>query len=294
MSVNWCNPYEAMSGGFSLKGNLHTHSNNSPCGKLALDKIVRVYEDMHYAFIAITDHNQKTDISALKSDSLTILPGIEIDIDCNTHCGVVNCDSKKLYYRKDATLQEMIDHNIAAGGIVTLNHPDWQLREHYAMDQLLSLKNYTGIEIYNSVIEFLQGSPLSTAKWDRLLTAGRRVLGFANQDFHDYPHALDCCNIISGNDRSAERMVKELLDGRFYCYYGVVIKSLGRNNDKIYVETENAELIRFVGEGGAVLKKSKGKTAEISFDQNPGNTYIRIECLGKGEEISFSQPFFRE
>ncbi len=292
MNVNWQNPYAEIKGPFTLKGSLHTHTINSSCGKIPLPEVVEIYEKMQYAFIAITDHNMQTDISSINSDSLTILPGIEIDINFANHFGIVNTDPGKIHYSKDASQQELIDRNISSGSIVTLNHPDWQSREHYSIDKLLELKNYTGIEIYNSVIEFLQGSPLSTAKWDRLLLEGRRVLGFANQDFHKYQHALDCCNVITGRDRRPEAIMRELLAGRFYCHYGVNIISLGRNGDTVYVETENAELIRFIGDGGVVLKKSSGKNAEIDFDRDAKINYIRIECLGKGEEISFSQPFF--
>jgi hypothetical protein len=293
MNVNWRNPYEAVKEPFKLKGNLHTHTEHSGCGKLPLTEILQIYEKMNYAFIAITDHDIKTDISMLKSASLTVLPGIEIDIKGAKHFGVVNCDSEALYYDANATQQEMINRNVEAGGIVVLNHPDWQLREHYTIDELMELKNYTGIEIYNSVIEFLGGASLSTAKWDRLLAAGRRVLGFANQDFHDSPHALDCCNVISGNDQSPKRIIAELLAGRFYCHYGVRINALGRNGDRVFVETDNAKLIRFIGAGGILLKKAKSNSAEISFSNSAECDYIRIECLGEGEEISFSQPFFR-
>ena len=119
------------------------------------------------------------------------------------------------------------------------------------------------------------------------------MLGFANQDFHNYPNALDCCNVVSGHDNSPAGLLKSLKSGRFYCHYGVVIKSLGRNGNVIHVATENAKLIRFVGSGGLILKKVKGSSAEIEFNQDPGYSHIRVEGLGEGEEISFSQPFFR-
>jgi hypothetical protein len=74
----------------------------------------------------------------------------------------------------------------------------------------------------------------------------------------------------------------------------VRIKSLGRNGDRIFVETENAKLIRFIGTGGILLKKVKSNSAEITFNHGAECAYIRVECLGEGEDISFSQPFFRE
>ncbi|OGV49776.1 MAG: hypothetical protein A2X49_02885 [Lentisphaerae bacterium GWF2_52_8] len=293
MSVNWMNPYAGASE-FQMKGNLHTHTLRSGCGKLPLEEVVRVYEKMNYSFIAITDHNVKTEISGISSESLSLLPGIEIDIKCRHHFGVVHAEAAAIFHDPGMSQQEIIDRNIATGALVTLHHPDWELREHYTVDELLELKNYDGIEIYNTVIEFLDGASLSTAKWDRLLASGRRVLGFANQDFHDYPHALDCCNFVSGNDRTPKGILKALKNGQFYCHYGVRIKSMGRCGSSVFVETENAKLIRFVGFGGVILKKCKASSAEIEFKEDSKYKYVRIECLGEGEDISFSQPFFRE
>lgn len=293
MKVNLTDPYKGTSG-FQHKGNIHTHTLKSHCGKIALEDVVKVFEERDYAFIAITDHCVIADIPSKCSRKLAVLPGIEIDLQGRSHFGVVHTDASAIFYDPNATQQEMIDRNIAAGALVTLHHPDWQLREHYTVDELMKLENYDGIEIYNTVIEFLEGSPLSTAKWDRLLASGRRILGFANQDFHDYKHALDCCNILCGSDKQPASILKALKEGRFYCYYGVNIKSMGREGDTISVEADNARLIRFIGMGGKVLKKVKANSAQFTFTKGGECSYVRIECLGEGEEISFSQPFFRE
>jgi len=148
MSVNWQNPYEGSSG-FSIKGNLHTHTSYSACGRIALDAVIRLYEKLGYGFLSITDHCIQTDVSAFKSRPMTVLPGMEIDIKGQYHFGVVNIDASAIYYDPEASQQQLIDRNIAAGALVILNHPDWQLREHYTMDELLALANYDGIEIYN-------------------------------------------------------------------------------------------------------------------------------------------------
>lgn len=295
MSVNWTNPYEGAKD-FPLKGSLHTHTPNprSSCGSVPIDKVIELYKGMGYSFMAVTNHHIKTDVGDAGSKEFCVLPGIETDIAGAHHFGVVHADGEAILYDPNATQQEMIDRNSAAGGLVTLHHPDWQLREHYTIDELLALKNYDGIEIYNSVIERLDGSPLSTAKWDRLLTHGRRVLGFANQDFHGMADLMDCCNAIAGRDKSPQAIFDALKSGRFYCHHGVKVKRLGRNGGKVFVETENAKLIRFIGFGGKTLEKIKAPSAEIEFKDGDGSyEYIRVECLGEGDEISFSQPFFR-
>jgi len=296
MPVNWRNPYDGVER-FNFKGNLHTHTPNprSKCGSVPMDELVSIYKKLGFSFMAVTNHDIVTDVSAASSESFAVIPGIEIDVEGRSHFGVVNSDAKAIFYDPSATQQEMIDRNVAAGALATLHHPDWQIREHYTIDELAALKGYDGIEIYNYVIEELEGSPLSTAKWDRLLSTGRRVLGFANQDFHNYPHAVDCCNAVAAKRLCAEDILDALKSGRFYAHKGVRIERLGRDGDEIFVETGNAKLIRFIGFGGVVLMKAKGSSARIRFDKGNGrHAYIRVECLGEGEDISFSQPFFRD
>lgn len=293
--INWLNPYKSK-GRFWVKGNLHTHSKLSD-GGLTYFELVRAYEKMGYGFIAITDHDIMPTPYKTGSNFI-VIPGIEAQFanisQSRHHTCIFNTTVKSIKYNTTYLQQKLIDLNSKKGALIILAHPDWETKEHYPIDELFSLKNFTGIEIYNSVIEILQGSPLSTAKWDRLLSAGRKVLGFANQDTHSARTIVDCCNVVRTNKAGIKSIFKSLISGNFYCYYGVNILDIGRNKNKIYVKTKNAKLIRFVGFEGRILKKSKGKNAEIEFTDKPAYKYIRIECLGIGEEISWSQPFFRE
>jgi hypothetical protein len=291
-SVNWLNPYKSASGVWR-KGNLHTHTTFSD-GSLTVSEVVNLYAENGYDFLAITDHCSLPDFPDYSTDAIKVLPGIEIDMHGGRHFCVVHTDAKAIIYDPALSQQELIDRNIAAGALVTINHPDWQIREHYTIDELYELKNYSGIEIYNSVIEFLDGASLSTAKWDRLLVNNRRVLGFANHDLHQPLHMSGWGNVVLTPDNNPQTIFNALQSGQFYCSNGVKINKIGRTGSTVFVETENASLIRFVGLGGVILKKVKAASAEINFLPEDNYRYIRIECLGTGEEISFSQPFFRE
>ncbi len=291
-NVNWQNPYESAIGEWR-KGNLHTHTTCSD-GSLNYQEVVKLFQDNGFDFLAITDHSVISDCTGLSNDNFKVFPGIEIDINGGRHFCVVNTDNSAIIYNPALTQQEMIDKNIAAGAIVTINHPDWQIREHYTIDELYELQNYTGIEIYNSVIDVLDGTGLSTAKWDRLLANDRRVLGFANHDLHQPYHLSAWANVVLTPDNDPQTIFNALQSGQLYCYNGVKINNIGRTGDTIFVETENASVIRFIGQGGVKLKRVKANKAEITF--LPENNYrcIRIECLGNGEEAAYSQPFFRE
>ena len=289
--VNWQNPYTAK-GKLWLKGNLHTHTNKSGCGKIPPNEVPPRYEKMGYSFLAITDHGQISNPLDYQSQ-LVLLSGIEVDFQGARHTGLVNICQADIDYKREYSQQELIDRNIHRGGIVILNHPNWQPKEHYPLEELMQLKHYTGIEIYNVVIERLDGPALATDKWDRLLSAGYKVLGFANQDSHIPEDYLDCCNVVRANSTKPRNIMHALLTGNFYCYYGVKILDLGRRRNYIYIKTANARLIRFIGHGGRILKKVKGRSGEIEFLNDPACQYIRVECLGVGEQISWTQPFFR-
>ncbi len=291
--VCWQNPYKNK-GKYALKGNLHTHSSPaSPCGEAPLEEMLSSYESKGFDFLAFTDHNL-LNYSSERTSSLVLLPGTEIDFSGRSHICLVHTDPAEIYLKKIKNPQTLIDENSKRGAIVVLNHPDWQVVEHYDMKTLLELKGYSGIEIYNEVINRLQGSPLSTAKWDRLLYSGRKILGFINHDSHNLADITDAGIVVFTGGKSKKEIFHAIKRGSFYCYRGVVIEDTGREKNKVFITTKNARLIRFIGSGGKVLKKIAGPSGEIDFEKDSSFDYIRIECLGTGEKISWTQPFFRK
>jgi len=271
---------------------LHTHTNKSD-GENLPEKVLNIYEKMGYTFLAITDHGIISDPDEYNT-KLILFSGIEADCKGARHACIINMSKNNIIYSPEHSHQKLIDENINKGSIVVLNHPDWELKEHYPIDELYNLHNYPGIEIYNSVIERLLGTPLSSAKWDKLLSEGKKILGFANQDSHKQGDYLDCCNVVRIKNVTKKDIFESLITGNFYCYYGVEIIDVGRNGNEIFIKTKNAKLIRFIGFGGIVLKKIKSNEARIKFADDTVYRYIRIECLGVGEKISWTQPFFRE
>ena len=293
MRINWKNTYKNKSK-YWVKGNLHTHTSMSPCGRVLPERVVELYEKSGFDFIALTDHWLISNPFDYNS-KLIILAGVEANkLHGRHHKCVINTGSNKIVYNKKLSHQKLIDANIRKGAVVTLNHPDWEKREHYGIDELAAYENYTGIEIYNSVIERLDGSPLSTAKWDRLLSMGRKVLGFASQDFHIESDLSESSIIVNVKRKTAKDIIASINTGNFYCCLGVTLTEIKRIKDTIKIKTKNAGLIRFIGFGGTTLKKVYGRSASITFDKkDPRYQYIRVECLGTAGRISWTQPFFR-
>lgn len=294
MKINRSNPYESK-GRFWLRGNLHTHTDKSACGRIPAGRVVELFAKNGFDFLALSDHYVIFDQN-VEPKGMIILPGIEVDNNRGHghHKCIINTSSEKLVYKKSLHHQALIDRNAKNGAIITLNHPDWQHREHYTIDELRQYRNYTGIEIYNSVIERLDGSPLSTAKWDRLLASGHYCFGFASQDFHDYRDLSEASIMVSVKRKTAKDILESIKAGNFYSFLGVHITKIARANNTIAIKTKNANLIRFIGFGGTTLKKIYGKSGRITFDRkDPKHQYIRVECVGDEGNISWSQPFVR-
>ena len=293
MKVNWTNPYKNK-GSFWLKGNLHTHTKKSPCGRVEINRVFELFAKKGFDFLAISDHWLIFDQATLHKD-LIILPGIEVDIKGKKHKCIINTSKENIVYKKSLSHQVLIDKNIKRGAVVTLNHPDWQEREHYTIDELKKYRNFTGIEIFNAVIEHLAGSPLSTAKWDRLLSSGHRCLGFASQDFHFECDLSETAIVVNVKQKTAKGILRSIEEGNFYSFNGVYITEIKRTEDTISVKTRNAGLIRFIGFYGTTIKKVYARSAKLTFSRkDPRFQYIRVECLGSAGKISWTQPFFRE
>jgi hypothetical protein len=291
--MNWRNLYDCSPSDSWFKGNIHTHTKLSKCGHLSAEYLIDHYTRTAFDFISLTDHNIVHDCTKYDPD-ITLLPGVEIDYAGKYHMGILHHDIQQVVVDLNASQQEFINSSRKRGCIVILNHPDFQIDEHYPIETLNGYLNFTGIEIYNGVVERADGSALSTAKWDRLLSRGKRILGFATQDAHRTVDLKDLGIMVKARSKKAEDLFHAMVNGCFYCYYGVTIRDLGRNGNRIWVHTENSELIRFVGYGGRILKEEKGRESDISFTDEESSNYIRIECMGKGKEISFSQPFSRD
>jgi len=76
----------------------------------------------------------------------------------------------------------VIDKVKSAEGLVIIAHPSWSSLVH---KDLASLKDYDGIEVYNTGCdEVAKGYAVS--HWDNLLSMGRECLGYTVDDSHRY------------------------------------------------------------------------------------------------------------
>jgi hypothetical protein len=286
------NPYADLAQArFRLRGNLHAHTTLSD-GVLEPQKVIDAYAERAYGFLAISDHDHLADHGALEGwadRGMVLIPANEVTAG-GVHIQHVNA-AELVAPHPDR--QKVIDEIRRTGGFAVVNHPNWQERfDHCPVADLERWRGYAGMEIYNGVIARHPGSSYATGKWDMLLSAGRRVWGFANDDFHKPEDLALGWNVAFCGERSAAAVVDALSRGAFYASTGVVIDDIRVRGSSITVETQGAsKIVAFADYGRRIAQR---RDAAIAVEVPSGARYVRFECYGCGEEQAWTQPFFVE
>lgn len=288
MSISLLSPYRGETTSW-LRGNLHTHTTNSD-GPLSPQETIDVYAGQGYDFLMLSDHDMLSDVTDLDARGMTLLPGNEITTG-GPHLLHVGATRVIPPY---PDRQRVIDEIAAAGGFAVFCHPNWESHfNHCPQEKLEQFQGYAGIEIFNGVTVWVEGNPYATDRWDRLLSQGRRVWGFADDDCH-VPTDLGVgwSMVQTDGDRSVRAILGALREGRFYASTGVFIERITASGPTVEVHTRDEARISVMSNHGFRRATSEGKTLSFTVPDDAGYTYIRIECAGFGDRKAWSQPFF--
>ncbi|MFW6022057.1 MAG: CehA/McbA family metallohydrolase [Halanaerobiaceae bacterium] len=274
------NPYEVRKGKW-IKGNLHTHSNRSDCGRVNLEKVFELYKEHKYDFIALTDHDIVTEADEKYGD-LVVIKGYEASKYSHILC--INTEDIS-----EGNTQEIINNTMSQGGISILCHPNWKKWDYWAVEEMMELEGYTGIEVYNSVINRLVGSSEAFQEWDFLLSEGKKVWGFANDDFHFVEDINKAWNVVRVEEMNKENIIDSIKDGNFYISTGVQIYDIYIKNNKIIIETD-ADKLRFISQGRVI---SEVLSSKAIYDIKDFSGYLRVEAINEDGTMAWSQPLFK-
>ncbi len=270
-------------GGPWLRGNLHTHTTNSD-GRLTPQEVVDHYARHGYDFLALSDHDVFTE--PLQHDQVLGLPAVEVSAG-GPH--LLSVGGPQVYDTSQPR-GAIVSQIMADGNLCVLNHPNWQgAFSHWEQAALEAVGPYHGIEIFNSVIDFLDGEAHALDRWDRLLTKGQRVWGYSHDDFHNTPHGPRGWNMVCA-DRTVESIMAALKEGRFYGSTGVSFERIAVEDEEFQVVAPNADEIRFVGRSGKVLAFADGPIGCYTFTGN--ELYVRAEAYGRAKTAAWTQPVF--
>lgn len=286
-----CNPYANLTAGRWMKGNLHAHTTRSD-GKSEPQAVIDRYADAGHDFLMISDHDIYTsaaDHAKWNARGLILIPGNEVSAH-GPH--LLHVDANQLI-PPHMPRQRVITAANQAGGFLIAAHPNWQAAfDHTSISQLMEWSPYMGLEIYNGVIGRLDGSPYATNKWDMLLSQGRKLWGFANDDSHD-PTRNDYIlgwNVAWVTQPTSAGVVEALKQGRFYASTGVEITDIEVSGRTIRIRTANAQRIIALQQIGRRFAQADGNTIEVTVPDQA--TYVRFECWGEGEKMAWTQPFY--
>lgn len=287
-------PYELKKGSW-LKGNFHVHTTRSD-GVFSPQEVIDIYARLGNDFLSFSDHDNlitRDEYKLLDNKGMVLIPGVEISAN-GPH--ILYIDSEKEVFPEQSR-QEILNeiHSIfekTGKGFAIISHPDWQKEfNHCTIEQLKEWTGYLGIEIYNGVIGRLDGSQYATNKWDILLSQGKYVWGFANDDSHrPGDHGLGW-NVVFA-ERTENSIIDAIRKGNFYCSTGVVIRHIECDGNRIYIETENAKKIAAIKDTGKRFKVASTNFMEVDVPSDA--KYIRFECWADAEQMAWTQPIIIE
>lgn len=284
MPLSFQSPY--LAAGFTWRrGNLHTHTTQSD-GTLSPADTAAAYGRLGYTFLCISDHDTLTwPVEA--PQGLIMIPGVEVG--GGPHILAVGVETVPSHRR---SRQKVLDEIAQLGGIGILNHPNWEADyNHFPQKEMESLTGYAGIEIYNGVVEYLEGEALAMDRWDQLLSSGIPAWGFAHDDTHHERLIGHGWLMAQLTEESRDGVMDALRNGRFYASTGVDIVRVSVEGGTIVVDTSNGEHIRYIGPHGRLLHKSDGPSA-VYRPRDGAVGYARIDCYGRGAARAWTQPIF--
>lgn len=281
------NPYAAA--GRFCKGQLHVHSTHSFDGWTSMPpmQLAEEYQRLGYHFLVITDHNVIAYPKEAINDSFVVIPGYESTADSGHITGMF------VEQVADPILsaQERIDAINSAGGMAILNHPSW--RVGWEGTDLKRLRNYTGIEIYNTLTASQGTQRRNIAKWHEVLNANGRlrpVWGVAVDDAHDARVMNTGWVMAKMPSITANAVGRALQTGSFYSTNGPSFSTIGVLDGAITAASSNANVIRFIDEDMNVVHEAPPALA--TYRPSIHDRFIRVEAMTTDGATAWSQPFW--
>ena len=254
--------------------------------------MLQAYRDAKYGALTISNHDLYTDTESHPAgEGMVMVNGYEYSQAKHMLC--INCKSAIFGNHRD-TIRVCREQ----GGFVILCHPNWQAAKYWPLEDIDALTGYTGIEIYNGVIFRLNGSGLATDTWDYLLSQGKLVWGFGNDDFHRWHDLARVQTMIGVTERSKAGLLAGIERGSFYVTTGLILRVMTLSGNELTVKADAGVtyLQRYaytlIGEGGEVLSAQEGESARFTIPE--GHKYVRVHVNCEHGAMLWTQPVYRQ
>jgi len=282
------NPY--LPRAYFLKGELHCHTTNSDGLQTPTD-VETAYRNAGYDFIFITDHDYLTPDPNVAN--ILHIDGVE---ESPTEGHINNLGGAKESLETD--FQKIINDIREVTGIAQINHPNRAEPVGFTIEELLTLKDYRLIEIYNRKSDVTYGLPPAEDMWDTLLSKGVKCWGVASADTHDVTDPNIFPNkafvIVFADELSKSAIMDALKTGNFISSAGIEKLEVRVVNNTITVKTDAPSKIVWIRKDG-VSFRTKLDTLEDSYIVKGDEGYIRVRIERSSEKsFAWTNPIFVE
>ncbi len=289
------------------KGNLHSHTTCSD-GIMTPEACIQAYKEKGYSFLALTDHNLFTAYPEACSKDFLVLPATERNTSCfpgsyeQIHVvGLKKQDIRdkisqplSLTFTEEGTekdWQALLDEMHAAGQLSIIAHPVWT---RMSIEKLLTLKDYLGIEIYNTTCDRTSYTGKSDYIIDCCLRKGKKFFLFATDDCHEgEPDMFGGWITVKAPALTHADLMEHICKGSFYASTGPEIYDFGIDDDQVvYVECSPCVSVNFITyekRGHSIVGKN---LTSGSFHLSGTETFVRCECVDAGGKIAYTNPIF--
>ncbi|NSW89272.1 MAG: hypothetical protein HPY74_01090 [Firmicutes bacterium] len=300
MSIIIDNPY--IEEGKWYKGSFHNHSKN-----FSVDECIYSMIEAGCDFLTMSEHDQNKMECMNFADKVVVIPGFEQSRGQNPHVVVVNAwhkEARHVVTKKD--FQDFINEQAKEGAVVIMAHPHWQREDYWPKGYLEELNGYIGIEILNSSLIFSKARfdgehdywDIAVDVWDRLLSNGKVVWGFGNDDFHNMKEFNKSYNIVKAEKLSREGIVEAVKRGSFVVTAGADIEDVfvDKDTNEISIRVKSGcqekKIYSAIGKHGKILKRVFTVDNYFSYKPSGFEGYVRIHALFESGKALFTQPFF--
>jgi hypothetical protein len=265
------------------------------------------YRDAGYDFLALTDHDMVTlpDDYRILAGAMELIHGEEItagDIHMNAlgirrDIAPVRLPTERMtLHRNAANVREQ-------GGVPAINHPNfrWAVRQ----TDVEPLANIGVFEVFNAGPEKNNGGRPghgSTEElWDGLLSLGKRMVGIATDDAHEFTRwgsqyrnpGRAWVHVRAESAREAA-VLGALEAGDVYASTGVELEEVGYGADGLALDiatrSDRAYTTTFIGRAGEILDEVHDAQARYRFGGKEG--YVRARVTDSDGGKAWIQPHF--
>ncbi|MGI6172928.1 MAG: CehA/McbA family metallohydrolase [Christensenellales bacterium] len=293
--------------GASLKGALHSHSTRSD-GRDTPEEVLRKYRENGFDFVSLTDHRIYNFKNFAPDTNLTIIPGMEYDMNLSERdgfrCFHVVCigDAEGNGFTQDQRFesaavadqfaaQPYLDYIHANNNMTIYCHPEWSGTPARYFDQM---RGNFAMEIWNSGCAMVNDMDTNAACWDELLFSGQKIFGVATDDGHSMAHhAKGWVTVNAENNVTA--ILSALRAGAFYSSCGPKFFDFSVEDGFVFVKCSPVKRLKLVSMCHPTYMQEGENITEAKIEI--GNRlsqyrYLRIEIMDDAGRRAWTNPIF--